>query len=181
VSVAGVDHAALTLDEARRAVVVAHHDAPLFGGSILDNVIAAAPADVDAVAAVLEPVLAAASLDDVLDAVDGGLDGELTDEGRSLSGGQRQRVALARALAADAPVLVLHEPTTAVDTATEHRIATGLRAVRAGRTTLVVTASPTLLAAADRVVVLAEGRVVAEGPHADLAIADDHYQQAVLR
>jgi putative ABC transport system ATP-binding protein len=126
-------------------------------------------------------VLAAASLDDVLAVVDGGIEGVLTDEGRSLSGGQRQRVALARALATDAPVLVLHEPTTAVDTATEHRIAGGVRSVRAGRTTLVVTASPPLLAIADRVVLIADGQVVAEGPHADLAATDDRYRQIVLR
>ncbi len=92
---------------------------------------------------------------------------DLGEEGRSLSGGQRQRVALARALATDAPILVLHEPTTAVDAATEHRIAVGLRSFRAGRSTVVVTASATLLAAADRVVLVHDGEVVATGTHDD--------------
>jgi putative ABC transport system ATP-binding protein len=177
VRVGGVDHAELTLDEARRAVMVSHHDAPLFGGTIGENVVAVATSAERGLA----PVLAAASLDDVLVAVDGGLDGAITDEGRSLSGGQRQRVALARALAADAPVLVLHEPTTAVDTATEHRIAAGIRQLRQGRTTVVITASPPLLAAADRVVVIDAGQVVAEGRHADLAASNADYRQAVLR
>jgi putative ABC transport system ATP-binding protein len=176
VRVGGIDHAELTLDEARRAVMVSHHDAPLFGGTIGENVVAAIESERD-----LEPVLSAASLDDVLVAVDGGLDGAITDEGRSLSGGQRQRVALARVLAADAPVLVLHEPSTAVDTATEHRIAAGIRSLRQGRTTIVITASPPLLAAADRVVVVEEGRVVAEGRHAHLAATNADYRQAVLR
>jgi len=111
--------------------------------------------------------------------VAGGLEGAITEAGRSLSGGQRQRVALARVLAADAPVLVLHEPTTAVDTATEQRIADGLRRLRRGRTTLLITSSPTLLAAADRVVLLHEGRVVAEGDHAGLT-TDPRYRAAVL-
>jgi putative ABC transport system ATP-binding protein len=151
------------------------------GGGSAAPAVGESGADGDAVVDAPGAVLAAASLDDVVAVVDGGIEGVLTDEGRSLSGGQRQRVALARALATDAPVLVLHEPTTAVDTATEHRIAGGVRSVRAGRTTLVVTASPPLLAVADRVVLIADGRVVAEGPHADLAATDDRYRQVVLR
>ncbi|HMG40395.1 MAG TPA: ABC transporter ATP-binding protein [Acidimicrobiales bacterium] len=162
-----VVHAALGLDDARRLVVVAHHDAPLFGDSIGANVSSAR-------------AMAAACLDDVLAVVPGGIDGVLTEEGRSLSGGQRQRVALARALATEAPVLVLHEPTTAVDTATEQRIASGVRALRAGRTTLLLTSSPTLLACADRVVLVAAGQVVASGSHATLALTEARYRAAVL-
>ena len=162
-----VDLAALTLADARRTVVVAHHDAPLFGGSIAANVTAA-------------PAIDAACLDDVVAVVPGGLEGPLTEDGRSLSGGQRQRVALARALATDAPILVLHEPTTAVDTATEQRIATRLRALRAGRTTLLLTASPTLLATTDRVVVIHSGRTIATNTHPHLSASLPHYRDAVL-
>lgn len=97
-----------------------------------------------------------------------------------LSGGQRQRVALARALAAEAPVLVLHDPTTAVDTVTEARIAEGIREMRRGRTTLLVTTSPALLARADRVVLLDGGTVRADGRHADLVRDDPRYRAAVL-
>ncbi|MGW1934268.1 ATP-binding cassette domain-containing protein, partial [Streptomyces sp. NPDC001919] len=99
---------------------------------------------------------------------------------RSLSGGQRQRVALARALAADRPVLVLHDPTTAVDTVTESRIAAGLREVRRDRTTVLVTTSPALLAVTDRVVVLEDGAVRAAGHHTELLAADATYRAAVL-
>jgi putative ABC transport system ATP-binding protein len=184
VLVGGVVHHELVLDDARAAVVVGHHDAPIFGGTIGDNVAVASGSS----AAGTErwpTIVTASSLDDVLDAT-GGLEGVISEEGRSLSGGQRQRVALARALATDAPVLVLHEPTTAVDTATEHRITHGLRAARAGAdadrpSTVVVTTSPTILAAADRVVVIRDGRVVATGRHEDLAAADERYREVVLR
>src|SRR5699024_11981502 len=88
-----------------------------------------------------------------------------TAHATNLSGGQLQRVALARALVADPPVLVLHDPTTAVDAVTEEAIARGAAALRADRTTLVIANSPALLARADRVVVLQEGRVHTLGTH----------------
>ena len=124
--------------------------------------------------------LEAADVADVAAALPGGLDGTLGERGRSLSGGQRQRVALARALAADPAVLVLHDPTTAVDAVTEARIAAGLRRLRAGRTTIVVTSSPALLAAADRVVLVAGGRGRATGSHAELLRGEPAYRAAVL-
>ncbi|MCQ0005705.1 ATP-binding cassette domain-containing protein [Actinomadura madurae] len=102
------------------------------------------------------------------------------ERGRSLSGGQRQRVALARALATDAPVLVLHDPTTAVDAVTEARIAEGLRALRRGRTTVVVTTSPALLAVTDRVVLVSGGRTGDAATHSELAARHDGYRATVL-
>ena len=115
------------------------------------------------------PAMAAAQADQVAEALPDGPDTPVAEQGRSLSGGQRQRVALARALAADAPVLVLHDPTTAVDPVTEARIAAGLRELRRGRTTVLVTTSPALLAVTDRVVVLDDGGSIADaGTHADL-------------
>ncbi|HWI23119.1 MAG TPA: ATP-binding cassette domain-containing protein, partial [Baekduia sp.] len=108
-----------------------------------------------------------------------GYEEHLGDAGRSLSGGQRQRISLARALAAPAPILVLHEPTTSLDSATEARVAAGLRAAREGRTTLLVTTSPALLAVCDVVALVRAGRITASGTHADLL--DDHgYRAAVL-
>jgi putative ABC transport system ATP-binding protein len=169
----GVPLAALAPAAAHAAILGAAHDAVLFDGTLLDNLRAVSgdPARVDA-------ALAAAAAD----GVGGGASREarLAERGRSLSGGERQRVALARALAADPPVLVLHDPTTAVDPATEARIASGLRSLRAGRTTVVVTASPALLAAADRVALVAGGTVVATGSHAELARAHAAYREAVL-
>ncbi|MFD5840996.1 ABC transporter transmembrane domain-containing protein [Streptomyces chartreusis] len=129
----------------RSRVTVAPHRATLFSGTLRDNVAltAGAPERVDA-------AVRAAACDDF--AAD--LNVPVGEGGNRLSGGQRQRVALARALASDAPVLVLHDPTTAVDSVTEHTIAGRLRDVRAGRSTLLIASAPALLAACDRVVEL---------------------------
>ncbi len=110
------------------------------------------------------------------------LDHELLDHGSNLSGGQRQRVALARALLANRPVLVLRDPTTAVDAVTEQLIGEGLTELRRGidQTTVVICTSPPLLARCDRVVFVEQGRVVATGTHAELLARPD-YAEAVLR
>ncbi|MFJ4824706.1 ABC transporter ATP-binding protein [Streptomyces bacillaris] len=159
----------------RSTLLVAEHDAQLFDGTLLDNVTAAAPAGADP-----HPAMDAAAVDEVAATLPGGTAGRIGERGSSLSGGQRQRVALARALAADRSVLVVHDPTTAVDAATEARIATGIRRARAGRTTVLVTSSPALLAATDRVVLIDGGTVTAEAPHEDLVRDHPVYRSAVL-
>ncbi|MFJ3296821.1 ABC transporter ATP-binding protein [Streptomyces bacillaris] len=159
----------------RSTLLVAEHDAQLFDGTLLDNVTAAAPAGADP-----HPAMDAAAVDEVAATLPGGTAGRIGERGSSLSGGQRQRVALARALAADRSVLVVHDPTTAVDAATEARIATGIRRARTGRTTVLVTSSPALLAATDRVVLIDGGTVTAEAPHEDLVRDHPVYRSAVL-
>ncbi|MFJ8756447.1 ABC transporter ATP-binding protein [Streptomyces cyaneofuscatus] len=159
----------------RSALLVAEHDAQLFDGTLLDNVTAAAPAGADP-----QPAMDAAAVDEVAATLPGGTSGRIGERGSSLSGGQRQRVALARALAADRSVLVVHDPTTAVDAATEARIATGIRRARTGRTTVLVTSSPALLAATDRVVLIDGGTITAEAPHEDLVRDHPVYRTAVL-
>ncbi|MGZ5403655.1 MAG: ATP-binding cassette domain-containing protein, partial [Nocardioides sp.] len=127
-----------------------------------------------------EEALLAANAEDVYDALPGGWQGVIDERGRGLSGGQRQRVVLARALALDAPILVLVEPTSAVDAHTEARIAERVTQVRAGRTTVVCTVSPLWLHHADRVVLLEGDRVVADGQHHDL-LDDPAYRAVVAR
>jgi putative ABC transport system ATP-binding protein len=163
----GADLREVTLDEARRAVLVARHEATLFEGTVADNT-GREPA-----------ALAAAAADEVVETLPHGLDSEVAERGRTLSGGQRQRIGLARALAAAPAVLVLHEPTTAVDAVTEHRIAAGVSQLREGCTTVVVASSPALLARCDRVLLVDGGTVVASGTHQEL-VADERYRHAVL-
>ncbi len=175
VHVDGVDLSTVDPDRVREVVLVAAHDADLFEGTVAENVLAGGSSPDSRVKA-----LTASAADEVAEALPEGVDTAVTERGRSLSGGQRQRVALARALAAEAPVLVVHDPTTAVDTVTEAKIATGLARLRQGRTTILVTTSPALLAATDRVVVLDGGRVTGEGGHADLVHERADYRAAVL-
>ncbi|AGZ39864.1 ABC transporter ATP-binding protein [Actinoplanes friuliensis] len=166
---------------ARRLLLVEPHHPDLFTGTIAANVAVHA----EAAEGLLAEALSAAAADEVLATRPDGLDAVVAERGASLSGGQRQRIALARALLARPPVLVLHDPTTAVDAVTEHAIAQGIRALRhgpgAGFATVVITSSPALLAATDRVIVLGDGAVTAEGEHAVLGENDETYRRLVLR
>ena len=121
---------------------------------------------------------------DVLTSLSEGLAGMITEKGRSLSGGQRQRVALARALLTEAPTLVLIEPTSALDSHTEARVAAQVHRARAGRTTVVVTASPLVLEACDEVVLLdSSGTELLRSTHRELMemARDGHAQAADYR
>ncbi|MFZ3495789.1 ABC transporter transmembrane domain-containing protein [Streptomyces sp. 5.8] len=174
----------LALDTARTLVLVQDKDPVLLSGTLH------ALFDVPASGAVEAPAaLAAAQCTDVLDAllqsapdgVDDPMDARITERGRSLSGGQRQRLALARSLVTDPEVLVLDEPTSAVDSHTEARIADGVSALRSGRTTVVLASSPLLLDRADRVVLIHEGKAVASGTHRELLHGDPRYRAVVTR
>ncbi|UNX54284.1 ABC transporter ATP-binding protein/permease [Georgenia sp. TF02-10] len=160
----GVPLRDLPLAEARRRIVLAGATPQLFTGTLREEL------DVRerATERDLYDALETADGHDVLASMPEGLDGEITEKGRSLSGGQRQRVALARALLTDAETLLLVEPTSAVDAHTEARIAARLAERRRGRTTVVVTASPLVLEHADEVVLLDGDHEVARGRHRDL-------------
>lgn len=172
---------ALDKDELRERVVVSEASIHLFSGTLRGELDVRATAQDERILAALE----VADAQDVLDSTPGGLDGEVPEKGRALSGGQRQRVALARALLTDAEVLVLIEPTSAVDAHTEARIAQRLAQARAGRTTLIVTASPLVLEHVDDVLLLREGHVATTGTHRELLARTDadalHYRRVVGR
>ncbi|WP_223767610.1 ABC transporter transmembrane domain-containing protein [Streptomyces huiliensis] len=180
----GVPLDGVPLAAAREAVLVQDKDPVLLSGTLAELLDVPAPGRVSP-----EAALAAARCDDVLDSLErssadpsaGAMAAHITERGRSLSGGQRQRLALARSLVADPEVLVLDEPTSAVDAHTEARVGEGVRALRAGRTTVVFTSSPLLLDRADRVVMVRDGRVVAVGRHDELLRTDRAYRAAVTR
>jgi ABC-type multidrug transport system fused ATPase/permease subunit len=131
--------------------------------------------------AMILDALEASSAVDILDALDDGLGSTVEERGRSFSGGQRQRLSLARALLTNADILILVEPTSAVDTHTEGRIASRLRDVRRGRSTLVATTSPLMLEKMDHVFLLVDGVVVGQGTHQHLLATSSVYRRIVLR
>jgi len=161
----------------RRTILVSDSAASLFSGRLRDVVAVDPGAD----EATVQAAMATASAADVLEASQDGYDTLIEERGRSLSGGQRQRLVLARALVADPPVLVLVEPTSAVDAHTEARIADRLAGHRRGRTTVVTTSSALLLDRVDEVAFLRGGRVVATGTHRQLLDTDPAYRDLVTR
>ncbi|MFF9076194.1 ABC transporter transmembrane domain-containing protein [Streptomyces sp. NPDC014735] len=174
----------LPLDTARTAVLVQDKDPVLLSGTLRELLDVPSSGRVPA-----DEALSAARCGDVLDALaqaptaSGGdpMTARITERGRSLSGGQRQRLALARSLVTDPEVLVLDEPTSAVDSHTEAGVATGIKEVRRGRTTVVLASSPLLLDAADRVALVRRGTVVAVGTHRELLHTQPRYRAVVTR
>ncbi|MGW2589634.1 ABC transporter transmembrane domain-containing protein [Streptomyces sp. NPDC001515] len=174
----------LDLDAARTAVLVQDKDPVLLSGTLRELLDVPASGRVTA-----EDALAAARCGDVLAALaqasvdaDGDpMDTRITERGRSLSGGQRQRLALARSLVTDPEALVLDEPTSAVDSHTEARVAEGIKALRKDRTTVAFASSPLLLDLADRVALVHGGSVVAVGTHRELLRDEPRYRAVVTR
>ncbi|WP_166355392.1 ABC transporter ATP-binding protein [Phytoactinopolyspora limicola] len=167
----------LPLSEVRRRIVVSDPEPSLFTGTLR----AGLDPDGQHDDATLARAMAVAAGDDILETLRDGFDATVEERGRSLSGGQRQRVALARALLTDPEVLILVEPTSAVDAHTEAAIAARLRDARHGRTTVAVTGSPLMLSRADTVVWFSGGRVSATGTHAELLRTVPEYRRTVTR
>ena len=166
----------IAVEQIRQRILVADNDAYLFAGSLRDAV---APRDVDG--SDLAAALDAAMAHDIVDALPDGINSPLAAQGANLSGGQRQRIRLGRALLADPEVLMAVEPTSSLDAHTEAAVASRLRQARQGRTTVVTGTSPLLLACADTVVHLVDGRVVAVGSHGRLLAEDHEYRRLVSR
>jgi ABC-type multidrug transport system fused ATPase/permease subunit len=165
------------LDDVRSHIIVSEIEPRLFSGELRFELMPHGLVDDRRIYEVLQ---ATSSLD-VLEALEDGLSTTVEERGRGFSGGQRQRLSLARAILTNAEVLILVEPTSAVDTHTEGRIAARLREIRAGRTTLLATTSPLLLEKMDLVYLIEEGHVIDQGTHGELVDRSARYRQIVLR
>jgi ABC-type multidrug transport system fused ATPase/permease subunit len=188
VTLSGVPLRELDRATVRAQILVAEHDARLFSGRLRAELTAGRPAHRGpATDRQIAAALHAASADDVVAALPEGLDAMVADRGREFSGGQQQRLRLARALLADPPILVLVEPTSAVDAHTEAQIAARLGAGRralpadAPRTTVIFTTSPLVLDRVDQVSYVEAGKVVATGTHHELMDSVPRYAATVTR
>jgi ATP-binding cassette subfamily C protein CydC len=160
----------------RRLVAVVPQDVYLFAGSVADSLRLGRP---EATAAELEEAARAANAHEFIAALPGGYDAPVGERGARLSGGQRQRLAIARALLTEAPVLVMDEAASNLDTENERAIQEAVRTARAGHTTLVIAHRLSTIRAADRIVVLDAGRVAEIGTHDELAAAGGVYASLV--
>lgn len=177
VSLGDVRLSAAARVDIRRTIVVQDKDPVLLSGTIgeLLDIPGSSPTDI-------ADALQAAYADEVIESLDGeGMDAVVVERGRTLSGGQRQRLALARSLLTHAPVLILVEPTSAVDSHTEARIAEGVSRLRQSATTVVFSTSPLLLDAADEVHYVVGDRLAASGRHAQLVDSHAGYRAQVIR
>lgn len=171
-----VDVRSVGLHELRRAVGLVFEDTFLFSDSIAANI---AFADPDASLEQVEHAARLAGAHDFVTGLAQGYDTLIGERGYSLSGGQRQRIAIARAILADPRVLILDDATSAVDPTKEHEIRDALGEVMRGRTTIVIAHRPATIALAERVVLLDEGRVVADGTHASLLASSARYREVL--
>ncbi len=172
----GVDVRDVGLHDLRRAVGLVFEDTFLFSDSIAANI---AFADPDASMEQVEHAARLAGAHDFVSRLTHGYDTLIGERGYSLSGGQRQRIAIARAILADPRVLILDDATSAVDPTKEHEIRDALGEVMQGRTTIVIAHRPATIALAERVVLLDEGRIVADGTHASLLATSSRYRQVL--
>jgi ATP-binding cassette, subfamily B, bacterial len=178
VRIDGADVRDTRLRDVRRAVGIVFEDTFLFSDSVRSNIAFADPE------APMDAVIGAAKLagaDEFVTELPDGYDTIIGEHGYSLSGGQRQRIAIARAVLADPRVLILDDATSSVDPSKEHEIRAALAEVMQGRTTIIIAHRPATIALADRVVLLDEGRVVADGPHEVLLETSDRYRDVLAR
>ncbi|MFP3899890.1 MAG: ABC transporter ATP-binding protein [Acidimicrobiia bacterium] len=172
----GVDVRDMPLRELRRAVGIVFEDTFLFSDTIAANI---AFADPDAGHEAIERAARLSGAHDFVATLPDGYATLIGERGYSLSGGQRQRIAIARAILADPRVLILDDATSAVDPTKEHEIRDALAEVMRGRTTIVIAHRPATIALADRVVLIQDGRVIAQGTHAELLGSEPRYRQVL--
>jgi ATP-binding cassette subfamily B protein len=176
VRIDGADVRDVDLVSLRHAIAIVTDDPFLFSATVHDNIAYGRP---DATREEVERAAQAAQAHDFIASLPAGYDTLVGERGLTLSGGQRQRLAIARAIVADPRILILDDATSSVDASTEQEIKLGLRAVMAGRTTIVIAHRLSTIALADEIVVLQDGRVVAQGAHAELVERSELYREIV--
>ena len=175
IEIDGVDIKDLTRTELRSHVAMAFEDATLFSTSVRENILLGREQSTEEE---LREAIAVAQAQFVYDLPEG-LDTKIGEEGLSLSGGQRQRLALARAVAAKPAILVLDDPLSALDVATEALVEEALRNVLKNTTALIVAHRPSTVQLADKVALMQDGKVVAIGKHSDLLASNEHYRYVI--
>jgi ATP-binding cassette subfamily B protein len=175
IEVDGIDIRELTRSELRSHVAMAFEDATLFSASVRENILLGRE---HATEQELEEAIAIAQAQFVHE-LPAGLDTKIGEEGLSLSGGQRQRLALARAVAAKPAILVLDDPLSALDVATEALVEQALRNVLKKTTALIVAHRPSTVQLADKVALMQDGKIVAVGKHSDLLSTNEHYRYVI--
>ena len=158
----GLDASAYKLGPLRQQIAIVMQESIVLSGTIRDNL---RYGRLDAGDAAIAAAARAAHADEFIEALPHGYDTELGESGAGLSGGQKQRLSMARAFLKDAPILILDEPTAALDTISERLVLSAVRRLRAGRTTFVIAHRLSTVREADRILVLDSGRLVAEGTH----------------
>ena len=172
----GVDIRTVTISSLRRNVGMVLQDVFLFNGTVAENIAYGSP---DATLEQIIDAAVAAGADEFIREMPSGYDTHIGERGVRLSGGQKQRLAIARALLYDAPILILDEATSSVDTETEAKIAAALEKLIGGRTTLVIAHRLSTIRHADRIIVLDEGEIVEEGTHEALMGLNGLYSKLV--
>ena len=172
----GLDLREINLDDLRRQFALVPQESVLFATSIRDNIAYGRPgaSETDIVAAAR-----AANADEFICLLPEGYDTVVGERGATLSGGQRQRIAIARAVLRDAPILILDEPTAALDAGSEDQVMGALERLMRGRTTFIIAHRLSTVREADRIVVLENGQIVEQGHHAELLQRNGHYARLV--
>ncbi|WP_135454237.1 ABC transporter ATP-binding protein [Mycobacterium sp. DL99] len=174
VRIDGVDLRDYKLHELRRQIAYVLQDTVLFRGTIRDNIAFGRPdADHDEIIEMAK----LANAHEFISAMPQGYDSPVGERGLTLSGGQRQRIGIARALIRDSPILILDEPTAALDAESEHLVMSALQRLMNGRTVITIAHRLSTIRDADKIVVLEEGRVVEEGSHTELLTAGGRYAE----